>query len=81
MSNIAYTLLKDKPPFQPVPESVKSALTKHEDGDGWTRVNGAYPVASDFSGTGNRDRYLGYQTLFTTKEEAISGNYAGFAVK
>ena len=81
MGNIAYTLLKDKPSFLPVPDSVKNALAKHQDGDGWIRVNGAYPVAQDFTGTGNRDRHLGYQTLFTTKDEAISHNYAGFSVK
>ena len=27
MSNIAYTLLKDKPSFLPVPDTVKNALT------------------------------------------------------
>ena len=68
MGNIAYTLLKDKPSFLPVPDSVKNALAKHQDGDGWIRVNGAYPIDKDFTGTGNRDSHLGYQTLFATKE-------------
>ena len=82
MGNIAYTLLKDKPSFLPVPDSVKNALAKHQDGDGWIRVNGAYPVAQDLAGPGIKDnRNLNSQTLFWTKEEAILLNYAAFSVK
>ena len=82
--SVAYTLIKDRPNFLPVPEGVKNALEQHEEENDWVRVNGAEYTAFESWNIEKitSDQLLSDKTLNEVKQMALSDyDVAAFAVK